>query len=261
MLYDKIIRMKHIINWKMFFILLSTSLISVLCVFPYVLTLQKDVLSQLKISVGFLILAQFIQSVILFSIVIFFGLLFTKKVNFQLPLLESILAMGNYHKVLKSILGKSVISGIVVAALIYGLDTLFTIVGTAVTTHQINAPIWQTLLASFYGGITEEIIMRLFLMTLFIWISMKLFRLKEPSTPGVIVAIVLAAIIFGLGHLPITASLTKITPLVVGRAVILNGVGGVVFGWLFWKKGLESAIIAHFTADIFLLTIFPILLK
>ncbi|MBP6994407.1 CPBP family intramembrane metalloprotease, partial [Candidatus Woesebacteria bacterium] len=160
-------RMKHSINWKMFFILLSASLMSVLCVFPYVLTLQGDVLNKLGISIGFLILAQFTQSIVLFSILIFFGLLLTKKVHFQLPLLESILATGNYHKVLKSILVKSIISGIIVAAIIYGLDTLFTILGTAVTTHQINAPIWQTLLASFYGGITEEIIMRLFLMTLF----------------------------------------------------------------------------------------------
>lgn len=154
----------------------------------------------------------------------------------------------------------SVLSGIVVTAVIYGLDALFTALGTQLTTHHSNAPMWQTLLASFYGGITEEILMRLFLMTLFIWIGIKLFRLKEPSTVGIIIPIVLAAIIFGLGHLPITASLTKITPMVIGRAVVLNGIGGIVFGWLFWKKGLESAMIAHFTTDIFLLTLFPIFL-
>jgi hypothetical protein len=32
----------------------------------------------------------------------------------------------------------------------------------------------------------------------------------------------------------------------------LNGVLGVAFGRLYWKKGLESAMIAHFSADIVL---------
>ena len=96
-------------------------------------------------------------------------------------------------------------------------------------------------------------------MLVFVWIGVKLFKQTEPSKIGIITSIFLAAVIFGLGHLPITASLTTITPIVIIRAIILNGIGGIVFGWLFWKKGLESAIIAHFTADIFLLSLLPIL--
>jgi membrane protease YdiL (CAAX protease family) len=45
------------------------------------------------------------------------------------------------------------------------------------------------------------------------------------------------------------------------RAIVLNGIGGLVFGWLYWKKGLEYAIAAHFIADIVLLAILPALLK
>ena len=96
-------------------------------------------------------------------------------------------------------------------------------------------------------------------MMLFVWVSVKLFKQIEPSKINIMISIFLAAIIFGLGHLPITASITTITPIVVTRAIVLNGIGGVVFGWLFWKKGLESAIIAHFTADIFLLTLLPLI--
>jgi membrane protease YdiL (CAAX protease family) len=29
-------------------------------------------------------------------------------------------------------------------------------------------------------------------------------------------------------------------------------VGGVVLGWLYWKKGLEAAIVAHLAADAFI---------
>lgn len=257
----ELIFMKRHINWKIFFILLTLSLISVICVFPYIITIQGELLSKTGVSIEFIFFAQFIQCIVLFSIAIFIGLFLAKKIGFQLPLLEAIVKKGNHKKVLKDILGKAILSGIVIAVILYGLDALFTVLGAGITTHQSNAPIWQTLLASFYGGITEEVLMRLFLMTLFIWIGMKLFRQSKPSKMGIIIPIFLAAIIFGLGHLPITASLTKITALVVGRAIVLNGIGGIVFGWLYWKKGLESAMIAHFTTDIFLITLLPFLIK
>jgi membrane protease YdiL (CAAX protease family) len=223
------------------------------------LTLQGDAIKNVGQPLEVIFVAQFVQSFILFSLAIFLGLFFTKKIHFQIPILLAIVEKKDYKKILKRILGKSVLSGIAVAVTIYVLDTLFTVLGAGISTHQNVAPVWQTLLAAFYGGITEEIVMRLFLMTLFIWIGMKLFRLREPSTAGVIIPIVLAAILFGLGHLPITASLTELDPLIISRAVILNGIGGVVFGWLFWKKGLESAMIAHFTTDVFLLTLLPLI--
>lgn len=253
--------MRKFINWKLFFILLILSLMSVVFVFPYIISVQGELLNKIGISIELIFLAQFIQSIILFSIAIFLGLILIKKTGFRLPILEAILEKGNYKKFFKEILGIAILSGIIVAVVLYGLDILFTIFGVGITTHQSLAPVWQTLLASFYGGITEEILMRLFLMTLFIWIGMKLFRKNKPTKIGIIIPIFIAAIIFGLGHLPITASLTKITIPVVIRAIVLNGIGGITFGWLFWKKGFESAMIAHFTTDIFLLTILPLLMK
>jgi membrane protease YdiL (CAAX protease family) len=253
--------MRTAINWKLFLILLTASLISIVCVFPYLLTLQSEALAQIKIPLAAVFLAQLIQSAVLFSILIYLGLFFTKKVQFQLPLLEAIIQKNDYKKILKDILGLSILSGIIAAVIIYALDAIFTMQGVAITTHQNYAPIWQKLLAAVYGGITEEIVTRLFLMTFFIWVSMKLLKQKQPTKIGIIASIFLAAIIFGLGHLPITASLTTLTPLVILRAITLNGIGGIIFGYLFWKKGLESAMLAHFTTDIFLLTLLPLLIK
>jgi membrane protease YdiL (CAAX protease family) len=59
-----------------------------------------------------------------------------------------------------------------------------------------------------------------------------------------------AAVLFGLLHVPATAALVGITPLVVVRAIVLNGLVGVVAGWLYWRRGLESAMVAHFCADL-----------
>jgi membrane protease YdiL (CAAX protease family) len=100
-------------------------------------------------------------------------------------------------------------------------------------------------------------------MTLIVWIFFKIKKTADgkPTTIGIWLAIIITAIIFGLGHLPITGSITTITPLIVARAVILNGIGGIIFGWLYWKKGLESAMISHFSADILLHVIYPFILS
>lgn len=253
--------MKNCINWKSFFILLSLSLISVACVFPYIISLQGEILAKIGQPIELIFFMQLAQSLILFSVAIFLGLFFAKKVNFKLPLIEAILEKGDYKKILKNILGKSIIAGAVAAILIYIVDILFTVLGAAISTHQNYAPAWQKLLAALYGGTTEEILMRLFLMTFFVWLIMKIFKQKQPTKTNIIISIFLAAIIFGLGHLPLTASLTTLNPLIISRAIVLNGIGGIIFGWLFWKKGLESAMIAHFTTDIFLLTLLPLLFK
>jgi len=126
---------------------------------------------------------------------------------------------------------------------------------------SLQAPVtfWKALLASFYGGIAEEILLRLFLVSLFVWITFKIKKDKDgrPTVFGIWLSIILAAVFFGLGHLPATAQITNLTGIVIVRAVVLNGVGGIIFGWLYWKKGLESAIIAHFSADIILHIITP----
>ncbi|MGH3441671.1 MAG: hypothetical protein ACRDUY_06425 [Nitriliruptorales bacterium] len=36
----------------------------------------------------------------------------------------------------------------------------------------------------------------------------------------------------------------------MARALLLNGLLGAGFGWLFWRHGLESAIIGHVLANL-----------
>jgi hypothetical protein len=251
--------MKSIINWWIFCILLILTLLSVFAVLPYVLTLQGDLLKASEVPLSNLLLAQLVQGTIIFALAIFIGLKLTKKTGFSLPLLEAMVSGKDYKTILKEILPISIILGIITAILIFIADFLFSFLGVEITTHASPIPVWQKLLASFYGGVTEEVVMRLFLMTTFVFLGMKILRQVKPGKGVIVVSIILASIIFGLGHLPITSALTDITPLVVTRAIILNGIGGVIFGYLYWKKGLESAMVAHFTTDIVLLSLLPLL--
>jgi membrane protease YdiL (CAAX protease family) len=242
--------MKSRDNKNNFFRLLILALLSVICVIPYVITIQGDLLRQAPISLPVIFAAQFLQSILMFSIFIFAGMALSKKIGFD----ASVMELPGIKK-----LKLPVILGIVTASAIYLTDIIFTGFGVSISTHVTYAPVWQKLLASFYGGITEEIIMRLFLMSLLVWIFMKLGKKERPQVWGIWISIILSSIIFGLGHLPITASITQITPMVILRAIFLNGIGGIIFGWLYWKKGLLFAMVAHFTTDIFLLTLLTLL--
>ena len=102
-----------------------------------------------------------------------------------------------------------------------------------------------------YGGIVEEIMMRLFLMSLLAWLGWKLFfRRHEKAPVGVITAAnVLAALVFAAGHLPATLMIFgQLTPLLLVRCFLLNGGFGILFGWLYRKYGIQYAILGHMMA-------------
>ena len=99
----------------------------------------------------------------------------------------------------------------------------------------------------FYGAITEELMLRWGLVTLFAYAGWKLLQKKAgPPSPKLMwSAILLAAFIFGLTHLPALAGLTEITGLLIVRTLFLNALAGIFYGWLFWKQNIESAMMAH----------------
>uniref|UniRef100_UPI00260D5BF5 CPBP family intramembrane glutamic endopeptidase n=1 Tax=uncultured Methanomethylovorans sp. TaxID=183759 RepID=UPI00260D5BF5 len=179
------------------------------------------------------------------------------------PILEGWLEGREVKSYLRSILGISIGLGILAGILIIGLDLLFSSAGVPIdlTQASINPPAWQGFLASFYGGINEEVLLRLFVMTLIAWMISRIKRTEEgkPASADMWSAIIIAAVIFGIGHLPAVMAITTLTPLVIVRTIILNAVGGIIFGWLYWKKGLESAMISHFSADIVLHVMLPLI--
>ena len=249
-------------KWKLFITLLSLSIFGWFAVIPYTLTLEGALLQNLPVPIYVLLGGQFIQSLIIFVVAIFVGLSLVKRVGLEIPILEGWLEGKPVMDYLKSIIPISILLGIIAGILIIGLQFIFAFAGIAITApaSQLNPPAWQGFLASFYGGINEEILLRLFLMTLLVWIFFKIKKTEEgkPTKVSIWLAIIIAAILFGAGHLPTVSALTALTIPIVVYIIILNSVGGIIFGWLYWKKGLESAMIGHFTADL-ILHVIPVL--
>lgn len=250
--------LKNLINWKLYFILLTASLLSIVAIMPYIMTVQGDILRAAPVPLPLVILLSIIQSFVLIAILLFVGLKLSKKLGLKIPILESYITKQKIDINVKATIKISILLGCLTGVTIILLDFLFIKLGVNVM-GQTSIPIWQGFLASFYGGISEEIIMRLFFMTFILWLISKLIKVKTEIVKNDLLvwsAIIVASILFGIGHLPVTAVLTTISPLVILRALLLNGVGGIIFGWLYWKKGLEFAMIAHFSADIMLHVIF-----
>jgi membrane protease YdiL (CAAX protease family) len=196
---------------------------------------------------------------VLFSVAVFFGLLLSKRTGLGMPLVQNIVEGKKQTIKLKSIITPSVCLGSLAGVVIVILSIPFNAALPELQLLKTSAPAWKALLALLYGGIAEEVLLRLFLVSLFVWISCKIKKTADgqPASVGIWLSIILAAVVFGLGHLPATAQITPLTGLVIVRAVALNGFGGIIFGWLYWKKGLESAMIAHFSADVVLHIITP----
>jgi len=252
--------MKKIINWKLFFILLASCVIASVMVIPYQLAITSV---QVDASPLLIILSAVLNNLILFAITIFLGLFFSKKIGMGMPILEGILQKENKSKEFKSLLMPSIGLGLIAGVLIVALSIPFNRLIPEFQNMEVSAPAWKGFLASFYGGIAEEVLLRLFVVSLLVWITFKIKKSKDgnPTVFGIWVSIILAAILFGIGHLPATAQIVDLNGIVIARAIVLNGIGGIIFGWLYWKKGLESAIIAHFSADIVLHVLTPLVVS
>jgi hypothetical protein len=105
----------------------------------------------------------------------------------------------------------------------------------------------QLLAGLLYGGILEELLLRWGFMSLLVWIGWRVVQRGQgvPRPALVWTAIILAALLFGIAHLPALATMVTLTPLMVIRTVGLNALGGLLFGWLFWRYSLEVAMVAH----------------
>ena len=98
-----------------------------------------------------------------------------------------------------------------------------------------------------YGAVIEEVMLRLFMMSLIAYVLNKLFGRgkREPAVWILVSANVLSALLFAAGHLPATAAMMGLTPMILIRCFLLNGGIGLLLGRLYRKYGLRYAMIAH----------------
>ena len=257
--------------WMIFFLLTAAGMLGTLAVIPYSLTMNKDATEKIKSgiqangkrmpSVPVMILLSAVQSTVLLGAASFVGLLASRQVGLGLPILQAALAGQPVGGMVKEMLAPALLLGLGSGVVIIALEAGYFMprIPRKLASMDTNIAFWKRVLACFYGGIDEEILLRLFVMGGLVWLLGLVWQTPTgaPALGAYWTANILAAVLFGLGHLPATKAIVKLSPMVVARAVVLNGIPGLVCGYLFMRYGLEAAMLCHFSLDILLHLIMP----
>ena len=186
-----------------------------------------------------------IQPAVLVTLFALAGWWAAPKAGLGAPVIREAVSEGNWLAPLMSgipqaILGGALCSLILVAYAWYTADL------TAAAAQGFEQPLLTKVL---YGGIAEEVMMRWGLLSLMAVLALKI-GLKHPA--ALATANLFAAVIFALGHFGALYGLVENPPTSLVVAVFVgNLLPGLVFGWLYIRKGLESAVMAHGLTHVF----------
>lgn len=198
----------------------------------------------LAVPLWLVLLASTAQSALLVAVAVWLGVVLAPKVGFRAAAFEAAVTAGSIRSALRPQLRPGLVAGVV------GGVGLFVMGGSgfpavlAEVELQFTVPIIARVL---YGGVTEELLLRWGLMTVLVWLAWRFLQHRSgpPQPLYVWLAIVVSALLFGAGHLPAAMQAGELTGYVVLFIVGANTVFGVLFGYLYWRYGLEAAIIAH----------------
>lgn len=188
--------------------------------------------------------ASMLQSAVLVALAVWAGVVLAPPLGLHAPVAEAAVAGTGIWQTLKP----RVLPAAAVGLLVGGLLTVLTShapQGLRASGAVFEIPFVAKLL---YGGVTEEILMRWGLMTALLWSLWRVLqkRAGPPRRSLVFMAIVVAALLFGVGHLPLVMGMgVELSGPVAMFIIAANAVPGILFGWLYWRWGLEAAMLAH----------------
>ena len=230
-------------NWKFLLFILIGGLIGgyFLGVYSYD-SLSLEQLKELQnqnVTKEILIISVIIQYALIFGLILScFGIALSKKTK-----------LWKEFKIDKSAIIVTTIITIISALVLFPIDKIiFGPLNTWVYEYYTIKPTIHEMIGGvLIGGIIEEVMMRLFFMSLLVFIISKLFykNKKEIPTYVFIIANIISALLFAAGHLPSTSVATALTPVIIFRCFLFNGGLGLTFGYLYRKYGIGYAMIAH----------------
>ncbi len=204
-------------------------------------------------------LLSLLQSAVLVGVAVFVGLVLSSKVGLSAPAAESLAYGRSFFRALMPQIVPGLIGGLVggIAIIASGLLWKPYLPAQLLSRAAGFNKILPALTRILYGGITEELLLRWGFMTFLVWASWKLFQKGRGTAHygSFVLAIIVSSVLFGMGHLPLAILLNNhvATAPLLTYVVTANALFGFIAGFLFWKKGLESAIIAHITAHVVML--------
>lgn len=257
-----ILKTKRNWNWKVFLVLVGMIIPALFAILPYSIHLQN-----LSIGWDILLLDRLIY-ILLYSVLGGIGLVLANRIGLGMPFVEGWVRREPIPFRFRTIVAIAWITAVGLNLLSLFLHTvvfdpplhaMLQKLGITISAAAQTPPLYG-FLAALSAGINEETLYRLFGLSLLAWLGGLLLH-DSGGRPKPIVfwtANILFALAFGAAHLSAqTAIGLPLNSLVVAATLVLNGIGGLLFGWLFWKFGLESAMLGHILADILRHSVIP----
>lgn len=201
----------------------------------------EEIVAQIG-STGTLMLVGAVQSAGCAFICGFFGYILSEKLGLWRPIVFD-------KKSLITTFAVSLAGGIV-----FSLDhwTFGAVIDGIQSANKASLTVSGVIASVLYGGVIEEVLLRLFFMSLIAFVVWKLFFRKygKENIPVCVFVIAnfAAAMLFAAGHLPANSVLFgELTPIILFRCFLLNGGFGLVFGLLYRKYGIVYAMMSHAT--------------
>lgn len=207
------------------------------------------------LSVAVIVAVTAVQTLVLVALAVAAGLYTAPRVGFRSHLLARLSEGTPLGPAVRGFARPALLGGVAVGALLLVADAFAPtpVDGAVGPTVTVGALLASLPMRVFYGGITEEILLRWGVMSVLAFALVRTVGRGRDSLPPAQAwtAIVVASVLFGIGHLPAaTGVYGGLTAEVLAFVVGWNTLAGLVFGWLFWRHGLEAAIVAHALAHV-----------
>lgn len=197
-----------------------------------------------------------IQPVVILSVAVLVGVALASKVGLSSPVAEAAASGGDLVSAFKPQIIPGIVGGLAGGVSLVLIATIFKPFLSPEVLARLGeyGKVFPLPVRLLYGGIIEELLLRWGLMTLLVWAAWRLFQKGrgQPKRSFSVGAIVISSVMFAIGHLPVAFML--LTLALTLFVIVGNSAFGLIAGYLFWKKGLESAMIAHALTHIVMFT-------
>ena len=215
--------------------------------------------TEIPMSIPVLKLISLIQPAVLVAVAVLAGVVLAAKVGLSSPVAEAAASGGAWVSAFKPQIFPGIGGGLAGGVSLVLIAAVLKPFLSPETLARLGAygnilPLPTRLL---YGGIVEELLLRWGLMTLLVWAAWRLFQRgkNQPTSAVMVVAILISSLLFAVGHFPVAFMLfPEMTVALTLFVIVGNSAFGLIGGYLYWKKGLESAMIAHALTHVVMFT-------
>jgi len=192
-----------------------------------------------------------VQPSLLLAVAVVIGVALARRVGLSAPAAEALARGGDVFTALRPQLAPGLVGGLAggLSIVLISVITRPFLSASAIDRISEFSKLLPLPMRLLYGGVTEELLLRWGFMTLIVWTTWRVLQKGEnvPKKAYFVSAILFSSFVFGAGHLPVAYVLlpASFSPALVLFVIFANSAFGVVAGYLYWRRGLESAMIAH----------------